>query len=175
MGTGKSNPREVGTLTIRHLAGNSGRTAGGAVSGAHRQGLGSSSGGAQGMGAAWPGARFQQHRPRSPGRGADTAQYPALPRGQAEAGRAQDKGCSCCQAPPHCADQRPRPRSIQAGSCSSYCGADSKAGDLAAASGVVPPGVTLCLGLSGPPGNRGLTGSTAPTEPCTWQGAGQRP
>ena len=49
-------------------------------------------------------------------------------------------------------------------------GADSRAGGLAADSGVVPPGVTLCLGLSGAPGDRGLRGSTAITEPAPGKG-----
>ena len=54
-------------------------------------------------------------------------------------------------------------------------GADSWAEELTSASVVVPPGVSLCLRWSGPPGNRGLTGQTAPTEPCTQQGVEQCP
>ena len=39
----------------------------------------------------WPRkCNSKQHRPQIPGRQADTAQDPALPPGQAEAGRAQD-------------------------------------------------------------------------------------
>ena len=49
-------------------------------------------------------------------------------------------------------------------------GADARAGELAAATVIVPPGVILYLELS-----RGLTGKAAATEPCTWQGATQLP
>ena len=82
----------------------------------------------------------------------DTAQDPVILRGQAEAGRAQDSE----DAPvgrPSCAGQRPPPGSI----LGVTAGVDSRAGELAAASVVVPPGVTLCLGGVGPPGNRDLT------------------
>ncbi|XP_041612891.1 60S acidic ribosomal protein P0-like [Vulpes lagopus] len=47
---------------------------------------------------------------------------------------------------------------MRTGSCRQVVtgGADSRAGDLATTSGVVLPGVTVCLGGTGPPGNRDL-------------------
>ena len=64
--------------------------------------------------------------------------------------------------PELCRSAPPAPWSIQAlvdwETVGVTAGADSRAGDLAASSGVVPPGVTLCLGQSGLPGDRGLMG-----------------
>ena len=59
----------------------------------------------------------------------------------------------CCQVPPSCASQHPQPQE-HPGQCGQGAAvvtveADSRDGELAAASVVVPPGVTLCLGWSG--------------------------
>ena len=53
-------------------------------------------------------------------------------------------------------------------------GADSRAGELATAT-VVLPDVTLCLGEVGPPGNKGLTGQTAPLSLAPSGGWGSSP
>ena len=68
----------------------------------------------------------------------DTSQDPALPPKQAEVKECiGQQGHSCCQAPPICADQRPRPQSIEASvdweTAVVTAGADSRAGDLATA------------------------------------------
>ena len=97
-----------------------------------------------------------------PGRRADTAADPALPgTGGGGEGTGQ-RGRSCRRVPPSCADQcsppLEHPGQCALGAAVVTAGADSRAGELAAASGVVPLGVTLCLEGSGPPGNRGLPG-----------------
>ena len=87
----------------------------------------------------------------------DTVQDLALLLGQVEAGRTQDS-----EDTPAARRRRavqisaPQPRSIQAIQASVEwetvevtAGADSRAGELATASGVVPPGVTLSLGQRG--------------------------
>ena len=67
------------------------------------------------------------------------------------------QGHSCLQAAPICADWCPPPLSIQAPvdweTAVVTAGADSRAGELATDTAVVPPGVTLFRGL-----RRGLTG-----------------
>ena len=118
-------------------------------------GLGSSPGGGSGR-RALPGPRSeipvtQTPDPRALGA---TAQDPALVLGQAEDGRVQDSedapATGCPQAVQISAS---RPRSIQGSvdweTVVVTAGADSRAGELAAASVVVPPGVILCLGWSG--------------------------
>ena len=81
-----------------------------------------------------------------------TAQDPVLPLGQVEAGRTQDSKDAPAAGRPSRADQRPPPpehlgqcRLVAAGVTAR---ADSSAGELAAASGIVPSGVTVCLGWS---------------------------
>ena len=72
------------------------------------------------------------------------------------------RGGSCRLAPLSCADQRPPhpvpgiSRPVQNGTVVLTGGADSRAGELAAASLVVPPCVTVCLGLSGTTREEGL-------------------
>ena len=97
----------------------------------------------------------QAPEPRAPG---DTVQDPVLPLGQAEAGRTQDSedtpasgGPKVCRSAPLPPPEHPGP--CELGAVVVTAGADSRAGQLAAASVVVPPGVTLQLVLS-----RGLTG-----------------
>ena len=92
----------------------------------------------------------QAPEPRVPG---DTAQDPALPPGQAETGRTQ--GSKVAPAPKQNRAVQigaPRPWSIQAPmeweTALVTAGADSRAGELATATVVGPPGITLYLGLS---------------------------
>ena len=83
----------------------------------------------------------------------DTVQNPVLPSGQAEAGRAQDSEDTPAAGHPRVVQTSASyPRSIQASTewetVVVTMGADSRAGELNAAT-VVPPCVTLCLGGSG--------------------------
>ena len=124
------------------------------------------------LGAVTPGAQFQQYRPQIPGCWGTQPRILWFPPGQAETGRAQDSEDSpaarCPQAVQICASTvLGAPRPVWTGRLCNYCRIGSRAGDLATTSVVVPPCVTLCLGGAGPPGNRGLTGSTAHTEPST--------
>ena len=96
-----------------------------------------------------------------------------------EAGRAQDSEEAPAPAPRPVQIGAPAPgapRPLRTGSRGGHGGSGLQGwGDLAAACGVVPPGVTLCLGEAGLPGDRGLTGATAPPEPYTRQGGGAAP
>ena len=110
-------------------------------------------------GAARPGSTIpaaQTLDARAPG---DSAQDPALPSGQVEAGRAQDSEDAPVSRHPKLCRSR-CPQSIQASAAGETvvvtAGADSRAGRLAAASHIVPPCVTLCLVGSQPPRKRGL-------------------
>ena len=100
------------------------------------------------------GVRFQPHRPRIPGRQGHSPRSCAPPRrggeGPGQPGRSPDPVPPAVQvsAPP----EPGAPRPVQTGSCGGYSGADSRAGELAAASGGVPPGVTLRLAGLGPRG-----------------------
>ena len=119
-----------------------------------QRGLGSSSGSSSmKRGLRCPGAQFQGRRPWSsgcPGHSPGSCAPPGTGGGGEGPGQ---QGYSCRRAPPSCADQRPLPREHPGpcglGAAVVTAGADSRAGELAAASGVVPPGVTLCLGWSG--------------------------
>ena len=129
-----------------------------------QRGLGSSSGGGSGGGSERRGLRgpgstipaAQTPEPRTPG---NTAQDPALPLGQAEAGRTQDSEDAPATrgAALSCAGQHPPPLEHPGlcglGAVGDTAGADSRAGELAATRLVVPPSVT-CLGQSRLPGNR---------------------
>ena len=84
----------------------------------------------------------------------DTVQNPVLPSGQVEAGRAQDsEDTPAAEHPRVVQASAPYPRNIQASAewetAVVTMGADSRAGELNAATAVVPPCVTLCLGGSG--------------------------
>ena len=109
-----------------------------------------------------PGARFQQHRPRIPGRW-DTAHHPVLPPpGQVEGGVHRTGNSPAAGRPGVVQVSDPHHRSIQASvdweTRVVTRGELTPGPDLAAASVVVPPGVTLCLGGAGLPGDRGLIG-----------------
>ena len=87
--------------------------------------------------------------PRVPG---DTAQNPVLPLGQAEAGKTQSSKDTPATQRPGALQISARPRRIQAPAdwetVVVTAGAESRAGELAAITVVVPPDVTLCLGES---------------------------
>ena len=111
-------------------------------------------------GAVGPGVRFQQHRPQIPGRQADTAHDPVL-----SPGRVQDSEDSPVAGQPEAVQISNTPilpwehlGQCGLGAVVVTVGADSRAGELASTSVVVPPGVILCIGQAGPPGNRGLMG-----------------
>ena len=89
-----------------------------------------------------------------------TAQDWVLPWGQAEAGRTQvSEDTPAAGRPGAVQTSALPPRSIQAPvdweTVVLTVGADSRTGELAAATVVVPPGVTLCLGLTGTPREQG--------------------
>ena len=89
----------------------------------------------------------QAPEPRAPG---DTAQDPALPPDRRMPGGHRATRTLLLRVGLSCADQCPRRQSIQApgsGGVVVSAGADSTAGELAALTVVVPPGVTLYLGL----------------------------
>ena len=90
--------------------------------------------------------------PRAQGAG-DTAQDPALPPGQAESRRTQDSEDAPATGRPRavqvsapCPPEHPGPCGLVAAGITA--GADTRAGELATASVLVPPDVTLCLGRS---------------------------
>ena len=105
-----------------------------------REQLGGARAAAPQEGAARPGARIQQRRPRSTGR-RDTAQDPASPgTGRGREGPGQ-QGRSC----PELSRSAAPPQSLQAlqMECSGVtAGAESRSPELAAATGVVPPGAS---------------------------------
>ena len=123
------------------------------------------SGGGSGGGCT-PGARFQQCRPRIPQR-RGTQPPPCGPPGQAEAGRARDSEDAPAAGRPQLC------RSVRTGSYRWLLG------ELTPGLETWPPTVVLFLlchpvpGSGGSPGDRGLTGSTALTEPN--MGWGQLP
>ena len=126
------------------------------------------------------GARLQQRRPQTPGRQGTQPRSCGPPGMQRRGGHRVARMLLPPGTPKLCRSAHPAtlqaPRPVPTGSCGSYYrGADSRAADLPAASVVIPPCVTLCPGEARPPGNRGLTGSTAPAEPSTQQGAGISP
>ena len=89
-------------------------------------------------------------RPRVPG---DTAQDPVLALGQVEYRRARESEDAPVAGRPLAVQIRAPPPpehsgQFRLGAALVTVGADSKAGELAAASVVVPPGVTLCMGPS---------------------------
>ena len=109
---------------------------------------------------------------RSPG---DQGTQPRI-RGSPRTGRGWEDtgqpGHSCSQAQ-SCADRAPTPEHpvpCALGAAVVTVGADSRSGQLAAATVVVPPGVTLYLGLS-----RGLTGLRIPLNCRPGRGLGSSP
>ena len=104
--------------------------------------------GSRGPGRAIPGAQATEPRARG-----DTAQGPVLPPGQVDSEEllplVAPKLCTSAHPP------REHPGPCRLGAAVVTAGADSRAGDLANASGGVPSGAWDGMG---PPGNRGLTG-----------------
>ena len=87
--------------------------------------------------------------PKAPG---NTAQDRVLPLGQVEARRTQDSRDAPASGTPELCRSAPPPP-VNPDPCGLATavvttGVDSGAGELAAANIVLPPGVTLCLGLS---------------------------
>ena len=128
-----------------------------------------------------PGAQFQQHRAWNPGRWGTEPRILCSPQDRWKRREHRTAGTLLPpDAPKLCRSVHPCClRSIQARgyweTMVVTAGADSRAVDMAAASVVVPPCVTLCLREVGQPGNRGLMGSTAPTEPGISRGQGSSP
>ena len=114
------------------------------------RGLGPAAFRSRGLGSAIPAAQALDYR--APG---DTAQDPALVLEQVEAGRPQDSEDSAASGRPQAVQiSAPHhPRGIQDSAdwetAVVTVGVDSRAGEMAAASGVVPPCVILCLGEVG--------------------------
>ena len=110
----------------------------------------------------------------------DTAQDPALPQDRQRWGGPRTARTllplgapKLCKSAPH---PREHPGQCGLGASVVTAGADSRAGELATASRVVPPGVTLCLGEAGPPGNKGLMGGKQlPLSPAPGGGGGAAP
>ena len=93
-------------------------------------------------------SRGREHNSSSAGPG------PGLTPGQAEARRAQDSKDTPAQAVPQAVQVSAPPPPEHPGPCGLgaavvTAGADSRAGEPAAATVVVPPGVTVCLGRGG--------------------------
>ena len=111
--------------------------------------------------AAAPGARFQWHRPWSPGHRGSQPNIRVLPPGQAEDGRTQgSKDTPATGRPQLCRSVPSAPgasRPLRMGASVVTAGGDSRSGELAAAT-VVPAGVIFCLGLCRAARDRGLTG-----------------
>ena len=119
-----------------------------------------SSGGVRAEGAARP----QEHNSSGTGPGAQGARgHSPGSSSQVEAGRAQDsEDAPAARRPKLCRLATPaapeHPGQCRPGAAGVTGGADSRAGGLATATVVVPPGVTLCLGLSGAAREQGPQG-----------------